>query len=84
MGRSRKHPIRGDWEQVKEDIMRRALSQKFTEHGDLRQLLLGTGDEEIIENSPTDYYWGCGKDGTGKNRLGQILMEVREMLSMGS
>jgi predicted NAD-dependent protein-ADP-ribosyltransferase YbiA (DUF1768 family) len=33
-----------------------------------------------VENSPIDYYWGCGKDGSGKNKLGQILMEVREIL----
>ena len=25
-------------------------------------------------------YWGCGADGTGRNRLGQILMEVRDAL----
>ncbi|GAB4239826.1 MAG: hypothetical protein Kow00121_66390 [Elainellaceae cyanobacterium] len=31
-----------------------------------------------------DYYWGCGKDGSGKNKLGQILMEVREILRDGN
>jgi predicted NAD-dependent protein-ADP-ribosyltransferase YbiA (DUF1768 family) len=34
----------------------------------------------IVENSPFDDYWGCGKDGSGQNKLGQILMEVRELL----
>jgi predicted NAD-dependent protein-ADP-ribosyltransferase YbiA (DUF1768 family) len=33
-----------------------------------------------VENSPIDYYWGCGADGSGKNNLGLILMEVREIL----
>jgi len=60
--------------------MRRALRAKFTQHPDLRTLLLGTGDEEIVENAPGDYYWGCGKDGSGKNRLGALLMELRAEL----
>ena len=37
-------------------------------------------DEEIIENAPHDFYWGCGRDGTGRNMLGRILMEVRTAL----
>lgn len=80
MGRDRNRPLRRDWEQVKDDIMRRAVLQKFQTHADIREILLGTGDEEIVENAPHDFYWGCGKDGSGQNKLGQILMEVREML----
>jgi len=83
MGRDRSRPLRKDWEKVKEDIMRRGVLQKFETHADIREVLLSTGDEEIVENSPSDYYWGCGKDGSGKNRLGLILMEVREMLREG-
>lgn len=49
-------------------------------HADIRAVLLSTTDELIVENSPIDYYWGCGADGSGKNMLGQILMEVREIL----
>jgi len=80
MGRERSRPLRLDWEAVKEDVMRRALRAKFTTHAELRDLLLGTGDEEIVENAPGDYYWGCGRDGTGKNRLGALLMELRSEL----
>ena len=80
MGRDRKRPLRPDWEEVKDDIMRRAVLRKFETHADIREILLGTGDEEIVENAPRDYYWGCGANGTGKNKLGQILMEVREIL----
>ena len=57
--------------------MRKAVLAKFETHADLRELLLGTGDEKLIEKTTDDKYWGCGTDGTGKNRLGQILMEVR-------
>ena len=79
-GRSRARPLRADWEQVKDEVMRRGVLRKFETHADLRATLLGTGDEEIVENAPGDYYWGCGADGSGKNRLGKILMEVRAIL----
>jgi len=80
MGRDRKHPLRKDWEQVKDEIMQQGVLRKFETHADIREILLATGDELIVENSPIDYYWGCGKDGSGKNRLGEILMTVREIL----
>ena len=80
MGRDRKRPLRSDWEQVKDDIMRKGVLRKFETHADLRDILLSTGEQPIVENAPGDYYWGCGKDGSGKNMLGQILGEVREIL----
>lgn len=80
MGRERSRPLRPDWEEVKDDIMRAAVWAKFTTHPVLAALLLSTGDEEIVENAPGDYYWGCGKDGTGKNMLGKILVETRTRL----
>jgi N-glycosidase YbiA len=80
MGRDRKRPLRPDWEQVKDDVMRRAVLAKFTAHASIREVLLGTADEDIMENAPKDYYWGIGADGTGKNMLGRILMEVRAIL----
>lgn len=80
MGRSRKRPLRPDWESVKVDIMRQAVLKKFETHAEIRAILLATGSEEIVENAPHDYFWGCGKNGSGKNMLGKILMEVRETL----
>jgi N-glycosidase YbiA len=80
MGRDRSRPLRPDWEAVKDDVMRRAVHRKFEAHNDIRTILLGTGDEQIVENAPRDFYWGCGADGSGKNRLGEILMEVRQIL----
>jgi ribA/ribD-fused uncharacterized protein len=80
MGRSRARPLRPDWNEAKDDIMRRAVLRKFETHADIRELLLATGDEELIEKTTDDYYWGCGTDGTGKNMLGKILMEVRAIL----
>jgi predicted NAD-dependent protein-ADP-ribosyltransferase YbiA (DUF1768 family) len=60
-----------------------ALLYKFTQHHELKQLLLETEDTEIIEDSPVDWYWGCGKDGSGKNMLGILLMKLRENLRKG-
>jgi ribA/ribD-fused uncharacterized protein len=80
MGRDRRHPLRADWEAVKEDVMRRGVRRKFETHADLRQLLLDTAGEDLVEASPIDFYWGAGNDGSGKNRLGVILMELRASL----
>ena len=61
MGNDRNYPIRQDWEQVKDDLMRRAVFAKFEIHDDIRAILLGTDEAELIENAPNDYYWGCGR-----------------------
>ena len=80
MGRSRKHPLRPDWERVKDALMREVVLAKFTQHADLREILLATGDARIVEHTENDDYWGDGGDGSGKNMLGRILMQVREEL----
>jgi ribA/ribD-fused uncharacterized protein len=80
MGRDRQHPLRSDWEKVKDEIMEKAVFAKFKTHPDLAQILIDTGDSLIVENAPNDYYWGCGKDGSGKNQLGQTLMKIRAKL----
>ncbi|MFM5947390.1 MAG: NADAR family protein, partial [Dolichospermum sp.] len=61
----------------KTQVMRVGVLQKFMTHGDIREILLLTGDNILIEDSPIDYFWGCGADGTGENYLGKILMSVR-------
>lgn len=80
LGRQRTLPLRPDWEQVKDEVMLQAVLRKFETHADIRALLLATGDEAIIENTTTDYYWGCGTDGSGHNMLGKTLMRARQML----
>src|SRR5689334_21340172 len=49
LGRSRKQPLRRDWEAVKEGVMREALVAKFTQHPDLLDILLDTGDALLVE-----------------------------------
>jgi ribA/ribD-fused uncharacterized protein len=84
LGRERSFPLREDWESVKDDVMRKAVRAKFTTHGDIRQILLGTGDEEIVEKALHDSYWGSGPDGKGLNMLGKILMETRDRIRSAS
>lgn len=80
LGQSREAEIVKEWDDIKEKVMRKALRAKFLKTGKFKDLLLETGEKCIIEASPYDYYWGCGSDGSGKNRLGELLMELREEL----
>jgi ribA/ribD-fused uncharacterized protein len=80
MGRDRKKPLRRDWESVKLTIMRDVIRAKFSQHDDIRRVLLATGDAHLVEHTGNDAFWGDGGDGSGRNMLGRILMEVREEL----
>ena len=80
IGRNRELPLRKDWEQAKDDVMRRAVYAKFSQNKEIRDVLISTGQEVLVEKTSNDYYWGCGTDGNGQNMLGKILMEVRKEL----
>lgn len=73
--------LRFDWDDIKEDVMLKALQCKFTQHNNLKELLLSTKDSYIVEDSKTDSYWGVGADGNGKNMLGKLLMNLRASLT---
>jgi N-glycosidase YbiA len=77
IGRNPDHQPHANWDRCKCEIMYRAVLQKFSTHQDIQQILLDTSDLEIVEDSPVDYFWGCGIDQTGTNHLGRILMQVR-------
>lgn len=79
-GKRRDLPLRPHWDWMKEEVMFTGLYYKFTFNPDLADKLLETGRAILIENSPYDYYWGIGKDGSGKNRLGNLLMILRSEL----
>jgi ribA/ribD-fused uncharacterized protein len=65
-----------DWDNIKFDIMKKGLMEKFIQNEDIKQKLLSTGDKIIHEDSPVDMIWGI----KGKDMLGKLLMEVREKL----
>jgi ribA/ribD-fused uncharacterized protein len=81
MGRDRSLPLRSDWENVKDNMMRVAVLAKFLQNDDCRKTLLSTGTETLVEHTEKDKYWADGGNGQGKNMLGVILMEVREVLA---
>lgn len=71
-------PLCSDWEKVKEIHMYNICYEKFTQNKDLGELLIATGNEYLEEgNNWGDTEWGV-VDGVGKNKLGKILMTVRD------
>ena len=77
-GRRRDLPLREDWEEVKNDVMREAIKAKFTQHTCLKSILLASGNAELIEHTTNDNYWADNGDSSGKNMLGKLLMELRD------
>lgn len=76
--------VREDWAAIKFDRMKRVLTAKFTQHEDLRELLLSTGNARLVESATVDNavnrLWG-EVNGKGQNKLGELLMEVRAELA---
>lgn len=81
----RKVELIDDWEHIKNQIMHQVLIEKFYQNVDLRNMLISTGDEMLVEgNKWHDNYWGwCTCDRCAnkvkQNKLGYILMDVRSL-----
>lgn len=74
--------LRTDWEDIKDDVMYEVCKAKFSQNSSLAVLLLMTGNAELIEgNTWGDRVWGMC-DGVGENRLGKILMKIRDELNI--
>ena len=72
-----------DWENVKDNIMRKAVWAKFNQYQSLKDLLLSTDNDMLVEHTKNDKYWADAGDGTGINMLGLILMEIRNKFRSG-
>ena len=72
------------WSKTKFDRMKKILIAKFTQHQDLRDILLATGNKRLVESAtvdnPVNRLWG-EVNGKGQNMLGRLLMEVRTELA---
>jgi ribA/ribD-fused uncharacterized protein len=72
-----------NWSKIKFDRMREVLRAKYTQHDDLRELLLSTGEARLVEScrtdNPVNRTWG-EVNGKGLNMLGVLLMEIRDEL----
>lgn len=72
--------VQRGWIKFNSAVMFYALQKKF-ENADLQKLLLCTSNRILVEDSEKDRFWGCGKDGYGENKLGQMLMFLRKNIS---
>ena len=77
LGNSPGHARRGDWDAIKEKIMKAALLEKFRQNPAALSLLQDTGDRKMRNMTPGDNYWS-GARHIDLNRLGVLLMEVRD------
>jgi ribA/ribD-fused uncharacterized protein len=76
-GRKHLKHFKSDWDAIKDQVMLDVLREKFSDP-ELRFKLMQTGKEELIEkNWWGDTYWGVC-NGHGENKLGKLLMQVRE------
>src|SRR3989344_2134245 len=66
-----------DWVGHRVAIMGAVVRAKVAQNEGVREALRATGRKTIIENSREDAFWGIG-DGTGKNIMGNIWMEIRD------
>lgn len=76
----RENEIRQNWNEIKDKVMRDINFQKFYGHPELFKMLRATGDAILEEgNTWGDTYWGIC-NGQGENRLGKLLMQIRDSL----
>ena len=64
-------------------VMRTAVHAKFAQNEDLKAKLLATGGATLVEyvkGRGASRIWGVISSGVGRNILGRILMEVRDIL----
>ncbi len=80
IGRNRNNKVVDNWNEIKDDVTRFAILEKFRQNSDIQKILLSTDNLHIIEHTKNDSYWADGGDSSGKNMLGIILMETREIL----
>lgn len=59
-------------------MLEEILRAKLAQHPEAQDALCDSGHEDIVEDSPTDYFWGEGADGSGQNMLGKLWMKVRD------
>lgn len=80
LSREHKEQERGDWFDIRLDVMRFIVAEKFSQNPLLTFKLIETGEATLTEHSHKDAFWGDGEDGLGNNHLGKILMAVRQKL----
>lgn len=88
LGRKVKGFNKDQWDKICRDVVYRGNYAKFSQHKDLKEILLKTNNKIIAEASPYDRIWGIGLKATderalnsskweGTNWLGEAIMKVR-------
>ena len=71
------------WNEKKFDIVKRGNYLKFSQNSELKEMLLDTDDDILVEASPYDGVWGIksteSRYWNGENLLGFAIMEVRDL-----
>lgn len=84
LGKELKPHRRPDWDDIKIDILTDIIRHKAQQNPDVKETLLLSGSEEIVEANPTDDFWGNGPNGDGQNHTGKILMKIRDELKVSA
>lgn len=90
-GKLVKRFVKEMWEAVAKDVVFRGCMAKFTQNAKFHDYIMNTGEDIIVEASPTDRIWGVGiaeddpdiydkSKWKGTNWLGEVLMDVRKAL----
>ena len=92
LGREVRNFVPEIWDRQSAEVVLKGNLHKFGQNKELLDILLGTGKKTLVEASPYDKIWGIGMTAEeadrhgyphawkGLNKLGFILMEVRDML----
>ncbi len=72
--------VNPNWDRIKIAVMRDVITQKFIQDLHCQRVLVSTVGRSVYEDSPYDSFWGIGKQGTGENWLGRLLVELRSTL----
>lgn len=80
IGRDKNNIRKSNFKDIKKQVMLDGILEKFRQNKDILYKLIETRDEKIEENTIDEYYWGIGKDRSGENNIGKILVKVRTIL----
>lgn len=80
IGRDRSNIRKENFKEIKNQVMFDGILEKFRQNRDIAYKLIETRNKKIAEATIDEYYWGIGKDKSGKNVIGDILVKVRERI----
>ncbi len=69
-------------EEYKLKVMKDLMRLKASQHEDVRNALIESGNMKIVKHvvtyPPGDSFWDDGEDGNGANHIGRMWMEIRD------